>query len=84
MEKIKGKDLVKGTSYFLDPNGTDAAIFEGVVLFEKGPFKGDNRCLFTPVGKTRYLVYGLDDRGGKYVGKFTLKMSGNFYKIPTN
>lgn len=75
-KKIDGKDLIQGTTYYLDDRGQDKAIYEGVMQ-ERSIGPGH---LFTPIGSTTYITYTFGEYDGKYVGKFSLGNSGNFYE----
>ena len=74
-KKIEGKDLIKGNTY-CDVDGSYKCIYEGMI---KG-ILGEDRCLFTPIGNTCYILYNGKDYGGKYNGKFSLHMTGHFYE----
>ena len=74
-KKIEGKDLIKGNTY-CDVDGSYKCIYEGMIKV----LHGDDRCLFTPIGDTCYILYSRRDYDGKYNGKFSLHTNGYFYE----
>lgn len=72
--RVLGKNLIEGNIYYTDDEGHNKVVYEGRLEEDK------LSCLFTPIGNTNYLLYGEHHYDGKYVGKYTLRLDGYFYK----
>jgi hypothetical protein len=73
--QVDGSNLIIGKTYYLDKHRIDEGVYEGIL--EEGNVR---RCLFTPIGETTYLPYGISHYNGKYVGKFSLGLWAYFFE----